>query len=103
MSERDQNFWQNKANSLSFEGRALIDGDMVDSASGDTFACHSPIDGRLLTQVASCDSADADRAVAAARAQFNKGSWSQLPPAVRKRSCSSLPTSLMPIETSWHY
>lgn len=85
MSERDQSFWQNKANTLSFEGRALIDGVLVDSLSGETFACHSPIDGRLLTQVASCDSADADRAVAAARAQFSKGSWSQLPPVVRKK------------------
>ncbi len=85
MTERDQSFWQNKANALTIEGRALINGEMVDSLSGESFACISPIDGRVLAQVASCDAADADRAVAAARAQFEQGSWSQLPPVVRKK------------------
>ena len=85
MSVRDLNFWQEKAKALTIEGRALIGGDMVDSLSGATFDCHSPIDGRLLTQVASCDTADADRAVSVARAAFDSGVWSQLPPVVRKK------------------
>ncbi len=52
--------------------------------SGDTFECISPVDGRLLATVASCDAADAQRAVENARATFNSGVWSRLAPAKRK-------------------
>lgn len=85
MADRDLKFWQDKADSLTIEGRAFIDGQLVGAVSGDTFNSMSPIDGRLLAAVASCDVADADRAVVAARAQFDQGSWSQLPPVVRKK------------------
>lgn len=48
------------------------------------FDCISPVDGRLLTQVASCDEADAEQAVASARAAFDSGVWSRMAPARRK-------------------
>jgi len=38
----------------------------------------------VLAQVASCDQADAERAVASARAAFEAGSWAKLAPAKRK-------------------
>ena len=38
----------------------------------------------MLAQVASCDLADAERAVASARAAFEAGSWAKLAPAKRK-------------------
>lgn len=79
------NDWTQKAEQLQPEGRAWIQGAYTDSADGATFESRSPIDNRLLTEVASCDAADADRAVKAARAAFDSGVWSQMPPAKRKQ------------------
>ena len=70
---------------MQFDGRALIDGKRVDAQSGARFACVSPVDGRVLTEVAQCGAADVDRAVAAARAAFEDKRWRGLPPAQRKR------------------
>ena len=74
------------ANVRQFDGRALIDGQRVWSASRSTFDCLSPVDGRLLTQVARCDAADIDAAVRAARAAFDDQRWCGLAPAERKRT-----------------
>ncbi len=76
--------WQQRARDLRIEGRAFIQGEYTAAADGAQFDCISPIDGRLLAQVASCDQADAERAVASARAAFDAGSWAQLAPAKRK-------------------
>jgi len=77
--------WEKLASNLTFPHQAFINGEYVDALSGATFACESPIDGRVLTQVASCDAADADRAVKAARTAFESGVWRNLPPAKRKQ------------------
>lgn len=77
--------WLQRAETLAFEGRALIDGKMVQAASGATFDCRSPIDGRVLCQVAACDGADVDLAVAAARRSFSDRRWASRAPAERKR------------------
>ncbi|QBM26161.1 aldehyde dehydrogenase [Hydrogenophaga pseudoflava] len=69
----------------SFDGRALIDGERVAARDGQTFDCLSPVDGRLLTQVARCSQADIDAAVAAARAAFEDRRWAGKAPAQRKR------------------
>lgn len=71
---------------LSYRNQAFINGKHVAAASGKTFDCVSPIDGRVLTHVAECDVEDVNRAVAAARAVFEKGSWSGCHPAKRKRT-----------------
>jgi 4-guanidinobutyraldehyde dehydrogenase/NAD-dependent aldehyde dehydrogenase len=76
--------WQQRAQALSIEGRAFIDGHYTAAASGATFECVSPVDGRLLGEVASCDEADANLAVANARSVFEAGTWSRLAPAKRK-------------------
>lgn len=76
--------WQQRAEGLKIEGRAFIGGQYTDAASGATFECVSPVDGRLLGLVASCDEADANRAVANAREVFESGVWSRLAPAKRK-------------------
>ncbi len=68
-----------------FDGRALINGERQAAADGQTFDCLSPVDGRLLTQVARCGAADVDAAVAAARAAFEDRRWAGKAPAVRKR------------------
>lgn len=76
---------QEQAKGLNIRGQAFIGGRYVDAASGRTFDCVSPIDGRLLTPVARCDEEDVDRAVRAARAAFEDGRWADLAPARRKR------------------
>ena len=82
---RTRDTWQAIADGLRPETRAFIDGAWVDAASGKTFACVSPIDGRVLGQVAECEAEDIDRAVAAARRSFESGEWSNTKPVHRKR------------------
>jgi gamma-glutamyl-gamma-aminobutyraldehyde dehydrogenase len=77
--------WHQRAASMSFDGRLLIDGERRDATSGETFECKSPVDGRVLTQVARSREADVDAAVRSARAAFEDGRWAGKPPAVRKR------------------
>ena len=77
--------WEQRANNLKIEGRAFIHGEYCAAVSGATFECISPVDGRLLTQIASCDLADAELAVSDARATFESGVWSRMAPAQRKR------------------
>ena len=81
---RDQ--WQARADALQLRRQAFIDGRYVDAASGKTFDCISPIDGRVLCQVAECEAEDVDRAVGAARRTFDAGVWSETSPVHRKRT-----------------
>lgn len=76
--------WHARARRLRCPTHAFIDGRPVDARSGETFDCISPVDGRLLGRVASCDAADVDDAVAAARRAFADGRWSRMAPAARK-------------------
>jgi 4-guanidinobutyraldehyde dehydrogenase/NAD-dependent aldehyde dehydrogenase len=84
MTQATRADWEARASQLRIEGRAFIDGQYRDAADGTTFDCISPVDGRLLAKVASCDAADAERAVHSARAAFESGAWSQQAPAARK-------------------
>ncbi len=77
--------WQQQAADLHIEGRAFIGGHYVPAHSGKTFDCISPIDARVLTQVAECDEADINAAVAAARQAFESGVWSAANPRKRKK------------------
>ncbi len=79
-----QQQWQQLAASLSVNGQAYINGHFQPALSGATFACISPLDGRVIAEVASCDLADAELAVTAARQVFESGEWSQLAPVQRK-------------------
>lgn len=77
--------WTARAGSLAIDGRAFIDGQRLDSADGQSFEKHSPIDGRLLASVARGQAADVDAAVKAARAAFDDGRWAAKSPAARKK------------------
>jgi gamma-glutamyl-gamma-aminobutyraldehyde dehydrogenase/4-guanidinobutyraldehyde dehydrogenase/NAD-dependent aldehyde dehydrogenase len=77
--------WHERAESLKADGRAFIDGKRVDARGGGRFESISPVDGRKLAEVARCDGADVDAAVAAARAAFEDRRWAGKPPAERKR------------------
>jgi gamma-glutamyl-gamma-aminobutyraldehyde dehydrogenase/4-guanidinobutyraldehyde dehydrogenase/NAD-dependent aldehyde dehydrogenase len=78
--------WHERANAVRIDGRALVGGRRVDAASGLTFDCISPVDGRKLAEVARCESRDVDTAVANARAAFEDGRWAGKAPAERKRT-----------------
>ncbi|WP_085317048.1 aldehyde dehydrogenase [Derxia lacustris] len=69
-----------------FDGRAFIDGQRVDAASGARFDCISPVDGQVIAQVARCDAQDVDRAVVAARRAFDDRRWAGLAPRKRKET-----------------
>jgi gamma-glutamyl-gamma-aminobutyraldehyde dehydrogenase/4-guanidinobutyraldehyde dehydrogenase/NAD-dependent aldehyde dehydrogenase len=77
--------WHERADALPIDGRAFINGARADSRSGQRFDCISPVDGRKLAEVARCDGADVDAAVAAARAAFDDRRWAGKAPAERKR------------------
>lgn len=77
--------WHDKAATLEFDGRAFINGERVWAKEGAVFSNSSPVDGRVLGDVARCTSVDVDIAVANARAAFEDGRWAAQPPAQRKR------------------
>ncbi len=56
--------------------QALVGGEWVDGGAG-TFDVRSPHSGEVVNVVARCDTADVDRAVAAARAA--QPAWAALP------------------------
>lgn len=66
-------------------GQAFIGGAYTAALSGKTFDCISPVDGRVLAQVAACDVADVDLAVRVAREAVEDGRWCNLAPAKRKQ------------------
>jgi gamma-glutamyl-gamma-aminobutyraldehyde dehydrogenase len=55
------------------------------AGNGRTMDVVSPIDGTVLTTIADAGSDDIDLAVTAARAAFEKGTWSKAAPAERKK------------------
>ncbi|MEH6651309.1 MAG: aldehyde dehydrogenase [Motiliproteus sp.] len=77
--------WSALAQTLTLHGQAYIDAKFQPALSGETFASINPATEQKLIDVASCDSADVDLAVAAARKAFRAGDWSQAAPAKRKR------------------
>jgi aldehyde dehydrogenase (NAD+) len=61
----------------------LIGGEWISAASGKTFPSVNPSTGEVIASLASADAADADRAVAAARAAF-EGPWRRMKPRQRQ-------------------
>jgi len=62
--------------------RLFIDGAFVDALSGRTFQDISPVDGRVVAEVAEAGAEDVDRAVQAARRALD-GPWGKMPTAAR--------------------
>jgi gamma-glutamyl-gamma-aminobutyraldehyde dehydrogenase len=76
--------WAARAADLQIEGRAFVAGEYAEAMGGARFACHSPIDGRLLIEVASCTAEDVEPAVRIARQSFASGEWAHSTPRQRK-------------------
>src|ERR1019366_7009870 len=65
--------------------KLLINGKWVEAAFGKTFASYNPASGEELANIAKGDRGDINRAVIAARAAFETGPWSTMPPAGRAK------------------
>jgi phenylacetaldehyde dehydrogenase len=61
----------------------LIDGKMVQAASGKSFPVYNPATGTVIANVPEGDKADVDLAVAAARRAFDDGVWAKFGPSGR--------------------
>jgi phenylacetaldehyde dehydrogenase len=70
---------------VSKTGKLLINGKWVEAASGKTFPTYNPATGEVLANVAAGDKEDINRAVKAARAAFETGTWSKISPSERGR------------------
>ncbi|GAA5317638.1 MAG: aldehyde dehydrogenase [Candidatus Pelagadaptatus aseana] len=77
--------WQAFSQTVNFRHQAYINGQYQDAVSGETFASINPATEQVLADVAACDAADIDMAVANAREVYRSGVWSQMAPAERKR------------------
>ena len=74
--------WTALAGSVTYPTDLLIDGRFEPGSSRHEVV--SPIDGRVVTDVAFASAADVDRAVASARAAFEDGRWRNQSPMERK-------------------
>jgi gamma-glutamyl-gamma-aminobutyraldehyde dehydrogenase len=77
--------WHQRAAALRPDGRIVIDGQRRDAHDAARFECRSPVDGRVLCEVARGQAPDVDAAVRSARAAFTDGRWTAQAPAQRKR------------------
>ena len=72
--------------SVGVPSRLLIGGEWVDAADREQLSVIDPSTGREVTRVACAGAEDVDRAVDAAKAAFDAGSWSRMPPPERARA-----------------
>jgi phenylacetaldehyde dehydrogenase len=68
----------------------FINNEWVASTHGATIPVEDPSSGREVARIVDASNADVDRAVAAARAAFDDGRWSNLPPNKRERIINRL-------------
>jgi acyl-CoA reductase-like NAD-dependent aldehyde dehydrogenase len=79
---------------LKDEYKLLINGEHVDSLSGETFNTYNPATGEILTQVAKATRQDVDKAVEAAQKALDEGKWARWP-AVRRGQVLNRIASIM--------
>ncbi len=79
---------------VSGESRMLIDGELVDAASGATYANINPATEDEIGQVADGGTEDMERAIAAARRAFDESEWAN-DPELRKRGLRQLQQALV--------
>ncbi len=72
------------ADSLTPATNAFVNGKFLGAASGETFTTENPATGAPIAEIAACDRADVDHAVAKAREVFENGAWSRMHPTERK-------------------
>src|SRR2546422_7180966 len=72
------------------EYKLYINGELVNSSSGKTVDDIGPATGEPIAQVPLSSTEDVDRAVAAARAAYDDGRWSDLPHGARAAALEKL-------------
>lgn len=77
--------WHTLSETLTLRNQAYIGGRFQPAVSGETFPSINPATEQTLAEVASCDQADVDLAVATAKEAFRSGTWSGRSPAERKK------------------
>jgi 4-(gamma-glutamylamino)butanal dehydrogenase len=77
--------WLGKQKGLTIDGRALIAGNRVPAARGETIPVISPRDGASLTEVSACDELDIHDAVTKARTAQQAGVWCKESPKYRRQ------------------
>ncbi|MEM9256905.1 MAG: aldehyde dehydrogenase family protein [Pseudomonadota bacterium] len=82
------------------ETHLFIDGELVDAASGKTYANINPATEDVIGQVANADTTDMDRAIGAARRAFDTTDWSTNH-ALRLRCIRQLYDGLREVEESF--
>ena len=75
--------WHARAVSLRYETGHFIDGDFTESRDGGRFEVVNPATGETLADIAAGGAADIDRAVASAKACFQRRDWSRMAPRDR--------------------
>lgn len=79
--------WEAAVSSLTFDGRAVINGVRVSTENTSTDI--SPVTAKSLADVSECGQLEVDQAVASSRAAFDN-SWSRMSPGSRKGSLQKL-------------
>ncbi len=85
MTELNEKAIREQAASLRLPTHAVINGQTVSALSGATFDTENPATGQVLAQITCCDEADVELAVKASREVFERGDWSRMHPADRRR------------------
>ena len=83
MSELNKAWWESLAQKITLQDKAFIDGEYVNAEGNATYPVTNPANGELLVNMAACQDADVDKAVAAARRTFDSGVWRNQSPAAR--------------------
>ena len=78
-----QEYWKDKAHTLSIDSRAVLDGRRVNQSVGSRFEVVNPADGRVVAEVDDGGEQTAHAAVLSARTAFDSGDWSRLAPMDR--------------------
>ncbi len=78
------------ASSIDLPSNAFINGKFMSAKSGKTMPSINPATGKVITEVAACQSEDIDYAVSKARETFDRGYWSRMHPSERKHAMIKL-------------
>ncbi len=78
------NEYEGIAAGLDYPAKAFIGGGFVPALSGAVMETVDPATGKKITDIARCDKADVEAAIAAGKAAFESGVWSRLHPSERK-------------------
>ncbi|XP_006895226.1 PREDICTED: cytosolic 10-formyltetrahydrofolate dehydrogenase [Elephantulus edwardii] len=91
-NEQDIDYVEKSVNKLTLRmpHQLFIGGKFVDAEGNETFDTINPTDGSVICQVSLAQSADVDKAVAAAKDAFENGLWGKINPRDRGRLLSRL-------------